>query len=314
MMRQAAFLVCWIILVQGSSIRCDGNPIIPAAAKLEKLWSDGSFTEGPAYGPGGCVYFSDIGNRIMKFDPAPGKTTVYREPSGRANGLDFDPRGRLVAAEGASTGGNRRVSITEKDGTIRSLAERWNGKRFNSPNDLTIDAKGRVYFTDPRYVGDEPREIDTESVYRVDPDGTVTQIITDVQKPNGIILSPDMKTLYLADSNPAGNQHLLAFPLKADGNVGPKRLLHDFGKERGIDGMCADVHGNIYGAAGSGKSGGIYIFNSLGKQLGFIPTPETPTNCVFGDRDRRTLYVTAGKSLYRIKLKIEGFAVYWPKE
>jgi gluconolactonase len=306
------FLAFLVVLIASPFLFGDENPIIPAAAKLEKLWSDGSFTEGPAYGPGGCVYFSDIGNRIMKFDPAPGKTTVYREPSGRANGLDFDPRGRLVAAEGASTGGNRRVSITEKDGTIRSLAERWNGKRFNSPNDLTIDAKGRVYFTDPRYVGDEPREIDTESVYRVDPDGTVTQIITDVQKPNGIILSPDMKTLYLADSNPAGNQHLLAFPLKADGNVGPKRLLHDFGKERGIDGMCADVHGNIYGAAGSGKSGG--IFNSLGKQLGFIPTPETPTNCVFGDRDRRTLYVTAGKSLYRIKLKIEGFAVYWPKE
>jgi gluconolactonase len=313
-MRQAAFLAFLVVLIASPFLFGDENPIIPAAAKLEKLWSDGSFTEGPAYGPGGCVYFSDIGNRIMKFDPAPGKTTVYREPSGRANGLDFDPRGRLVAAEGANTGGHRRVSITEKDGTIRPLAERWNGKRFNSPNDLTIDAKGRVYFTDPRYVGDEPREIDTESVYRVDPDGTVTQIITDVQKPNGIILSPDMKTLYLADSNPAGNQHLLAFPLKVDGNVGPKRLLHDFGKERGIDGMCADVHGNIYGAAGSGKSGGIYIFDSQGSQLGFIPTPETPTNCVFGDRDRRTLYVTAGKSLYRIKLKIEGFAVYWPKE
>jgi gluconolactonase len=308
------FLAFFVVLIASPFLFGDENPIIPAAAKLEKLWSDGSFTEGPAYGPGGCVYFSDIGDRIMKFDPAPGKTTVYREPSGRANGLDFDPRGRLVAAEGANTGGNRRVSITEKDGTVRPLAERWNGKRFNSPNDVTIDSKGRVYFTDPRYVGDEPREIDTESVYRVDPDGTVTQIITDVQKPNGIILSPDMKTLYLADSNPAGNQHLLAFPLKADGNVGPKRLLHDFGKERGIDGMCVDVQGNIYGAAGSGKSGGIYIFDSQGSQLGFIPTPETPTNCVFGDRDRRTLYVTAGKSLYRIKLKIAGFAVYWPKE
>jgi gluconolactonase len=290
------------------------NTLVPSGARLEKLWSEGEFTEGPAYGPGGCVYFSDIGNRIMRFDPASGRTTEYRNRSGRANGLDFDPQGRLVAAEGANTGGNRRVSITERDGTVRALAERWNGKRFNSPNDLTVDSKGRVYFTDPRYVGEEPRELDAESVYRVDPDGSVTRIIHDVQKPNGIVLSPDLKTLYLADSNPRGNQHLLAFPLREDGSVGPKRLLRDFGKSRGIDGMCVDVHGNIYGAAGSGPEGGIYIFNQEGKQLPFLPTPETPTNCVFGDRDRKTLYVTAGKSLYRIKLNAEGFAVYWPND
>src|SRR5262249_992801 len=159
-------------------------------------------TEGPAYGPDHCVYFSDIGNRIMRFDPATGKTTEYRNPSGRSNGLKFDRKGRLIACEGANTGGKRRVSVTEKDGTVRPLAEKWQGKRFNSPNDLVIDVKSRVYFTDPRYVGNEPRELKTESVYRIDPDGTVTQIITDVQKPNGIILSPDMKTLYLADSHP----------------------------------------------------------------------------------------------------------------
>src|SRR5437764_10500174 len=138
--------------------------IVPEGAKLERLWGEGEFTEGPAYGPDACVYFSDIGNRIMKFDPATGKTAVYREPSGRANGLDFDRQGRLIAAEGANTGGNRRVTITEKDGTVRVLADRWQGKRFNSPNDLTVDRRGRVYFTDPRYVGDEPRAIRTESV------------------------------------------------------------------------------------------------------------------------------------------------------
>jgi sugar lactone lactonase YvrE len=303
-----------VLLACANALIAADTPIVPPGAKLELLWSEGSFTEGPAYGPGGCVYFSDIGNRIMRFDPATGKTGVYREPCGRANGLDFDPQGRLVAAEGASTGGARRISITEKDGTVRTVANRWQGKRFNSPNDLTIDTKGRVYFSDPRYVGNEPREIDTESVYRADPDGSVIQIITDVQKPNGVLLSPDMKTLYVADSNPGGNQHLLAFPLKPDGTVRPKRLLHDFGKQRGIDGMCADVKGNIYGAAGSGKSGGVYVFNPEGKQFAFIPLPETPTNCVFGDRDRKSLYVTAGKSLYRIKLSTEGFAVYWPEE
>jgi YVTN family beta-propeller protein len=312
-MRGAVCLTSLLSLFGAIFIHAADDQIVPKGARLDKLWSEGEFTEGPAYGPDACIYFSDIGNRIMRFDPATGKTTVYRDPSGRANGLDFDPQGRLVAAEGANSGGQRRVTITEKDGTVRVLADRWQGKRFNSPNDVTIDLHGRVYFTDPRYVGDEPRDIDTESVYRVDADGTVTRIITDVQKPNGIVLSPDMKTLYLADSNPKGNQHLLAFPLKPDGSVGAKRLLHDFGKQRGIDGMCVDIKGNIYGAAGTGKAGGIYVFNPDGKQIALIPVPETPTNCVFGDPDRKSLYITAGKSLYRIKLNIEGFAVFWPQ-
>src|SRR5262245_45896735 len=287
--------------------------IIPKQATLEKLWSEGEFTEGPAHGPDGCIYFSDIGNRILKFDSTTGKTTTYRQPSGRANGLDFDPQGRLVACEGANSGGQRRVTRTEKDGTIRVLADKWQGKRFNSPNDLTIDTKGRIYFTDPRYVGDEKREIDTESVYRIDPDGTVSQIIKDVQKPNGIILSPDMQTLYLADSHPKGRRVLLAYSLKADGTVGEGKVLHDFGTDRGIDGMCVDVRGNLYATAGQGKTAGVSIFTAQGKKVGFIPTPETPTNCVFGGLDRRMLYITAGRSLYRIHLTVEGFAVYWPK-
>src|ERR1051326_511656 len=302
------------LLIAASVATAADDPIVPEDAKLEKLWGEGEFTEGPVYGPGAKIYFSDIGNRIMVYDPATGKTSSYRDPSGRANGMDCDPDGRLVVCEGANKGGNRRVTRTEKDGTITVLADKWKGKKLNSPNDVTIDTKGRIYFSDPRYTGDEPREIDTESVYRIDADGTVTQLITDVQKPNGILIAPDMKTLYVADSNPKGNQQLLAFPLKADGSVGEKKLLYDFGKDRGIDGMVVHAKGNIYGAAGDGKKGGVYIFNPEGKQIGFIPVPETPTNCVFGDKDRKSLYVTAGKSLYRIKLKNEGFAVYWPKE
>ena len=307
-MRTFAILV--FIVTTNSAFAGDG--IVPKDAKVEKLWGDGEFTEGPAYGPDRCIYYSDIGNRIMKYDEKTGKTTEYRKPSGRANGLDFDAQGRLVAAEGANTGGNRRVTVTENDGTIKVLADKWKGKRFNSPNDLTIDAKGRIYFTDPRYVGEEKREIDTESVYRIDADGTVTQIITDVQKPNGIILSPDMKTLYLADNHPSKNRYLLAFPLKDDGTVGEKKVLHDFAPDRGIDGMCMDVKGNIYATAGKGKTAGVTIFSPEGKKLGFIPTPEDPSNCVFGGEDRKMLYVTAGRSLYRIHLTIEGFAVYWP--
>src|SRR5262245_32522620 len=120
----------------------DEKPLLPPGAKVEKVWGEGSFTEGPALGPAGVIYFTDIGNAIMRYDPATGKTTTFRNPSGRANGLDFDAKGRLVACEGANTGGNRRVTRTERDGTITVLADRWDGKRFNSPNDLTIDKKG----------------------------------------------------------------------------------------------------------------------------------------------------------------------------
>jgi gluconolactonase len=290
------------------------EPIIPPDAQLEKVWTGGKWTEGPAYGPGGFIYFSDVvGNRMMRYDPRSGKTTVYREPSGRANGLDFDPQGRLVAAEGNGTGGNRRVTITEKDGTVRVLADHWQGKRFHSPNDVTVDMKGRVYFSDPRYSGNEPREISTESVYRVDPDGTVAQLINDVRKPNGVLLSPDMKTLYVADFDPFARQYLLAYAVRPDGTVGPKQVLHEFGKTGGIDGMCCDVEGHIYGAVAGSKTGGIYVFDPDGKQRGFLHTPESPTNCVFGNPDRKTLYITAGKSLYRVRMKIQGFAVYWPE-
>ncbi len=316
---RCSLALCLVAVFAGTMRAQDA--IIPPGAKLEKLWSEGEFTEGPAHGSDGCIYFSDIGNRIMKFDPQTGKTTEFRNPSGRANGLDFDPRGRLVACEGANTGGNRRITVTEKSGKIRVLADKWQGKRFNSPNDLTIDTRGRIYFTDPRYVGNDPRELDKESVYRLDPppqkegrgEWSVTRIIDDVTKPNGIILSPDMKTLYLAESHPKGDRLLLAFPLNEDGGVGAKKVLHDFGADRGIDGMCVDAKGNIYGTAGQGKTGGVYVFTSAGKKIGFLATPETPTNCVFGGADRKMLYVTAGRSLYRVHLNVEGFAVYWPK-
>jgi sugar lactone lactonase YvrE len=279
---------------------------VAPGAKLEKLWGEGEFTEGPTPGPDGAIYFSDIGDRIMKFDPKSGKTTTFRDPSGRSNGLKFDAKGRLVACEGANTGGNRRISITETDGTVRTLADKWKGKRFNSPNDLTIDSKGRVYFTDPRYVGTEPREIDTDSVYRVDPDGTVTRVIADVTKPNGIAISPDGKTLYLAENNgdPKKPRQLLAYPLKADGTVGAKKVLYDFGTDRGIDGMAVTSDGLIAATAGKGKTAGVWFFSPEGKKLGVVPTPEDPSNCCFGGPGSETLYITAGKSLYRVKLTV----------
>src|SRR5438874_7745947 len=208
----------------------DEPRFVAPGATFEKLWAVGEFTEGPAEGPDGMIYFSDIGNRIMRFDPRTKETSTFREPGGRTNGLKFDARGRLIACEGANTGGNRRVSVTEKDGTVKTLADKYDGKRFNSPNDLTIDGKGRVYFSDPRYVGDEKRELDHESVYRIDPDGKVTLVIADVTKPNGLVIAPDGKTLYVAESNSDKKKprQLLAYPPKEDGTVGGRTVLFDF--------------------------------------------------------------------------------------
>lgn len=281
---------------------------VAPGAKIEKLWSEGAFTEGPAEGPDGGIYFSDIGNRIMKFDPKTGKTTVFRDPSGRSNGLKFDAKGRLIACEGSNTGGGRRISITEKDGTVKSLADNFEGKKFNSPNDLTLDSKGRIYFSDPRYVGNEKRELDFESVYRIDSDGKVTRVITDTTKPNGLVISPDGKTLYVAESNsdPKLARKLFAYPLNDDDSVGKRKELHDFGAGRGIDGMTVAKDGTIVATAGRKELAGIYFFSPEGKKLGFLLTPEDPTNCCFAGADKKTLYITAGKSLYRVQLAIEG--------
>jgi gluconolactonase len=292
---------------------------VPPGSTLEVLWNDGEFTEGPARAPDGSIYFSDIGNRIMRFDPKTGKTEVYRHPSGRSNGLKFDAQGRLVACEGAD-GGNRRISITEPSGQVRTLADRWNGKRFNAPNDLAIDASGNVYFTDPLYVGGERREIDFEGVFLVSPSGAVTLATRDVQKPNGILISADGRTVYVADTNsdPKGNHHLTAFRVQADGTLADKRILYDFGPDRRpIDGMAMDAAGNIYAACGTGERAGLYIFGPAGEQLAFVKMPGDPTNAAFGGpSEPTTLYLTGqgpeipGKprkhALFRIKLAEKG--------
>jgi gluconolactonase len=299
---------------------------VPPGAKLELVFNDGDFTEGPVLAGDGAILFSDIGNRILRYDPASGKTSVFREPSGRANGLMFDPQGRLVAAEGANTGGNRRISITESDGTVRTLSDRYDGKRFNSPNDLAIDASGRVYFTDPRYVGDEPRDLDFEAVFLIHPDGKTVVATREVTKPNGIAVSPGGRTVYVAESSGSatGPHQLLAFTVQADGTLAGKRVLYDFGpNRRGIDGMKLDRQGNIYATAGRGEEAGIYVFSPEGAHLAYITTPGDPTNCVFGGgQESKTLYITAAGpkpeqagtprryGLYRITLANEGHRLF----
>lgn len=295
--------LAWLVVLAGCASTDSAGP-----GALELLWGDGEFTEGPALAPDGSIVFSDIGNRMMRFDPATGQVAVYREPSGRSNGMKFNAQGRLIACEGASPGGNRRISITEADGKVRTLSDRWEGKRFNSPNDLAIDGKGVVYFTDPRYGGNEPREIDFEGIFRVAPDGRTTLATRDVEKPNGIIAAPD-GTVYVADNNPKGVLHLDSFRVQADGSLGEKKVLYDFKTGRGIDGMALGRDGQIYATAGTKELAGVWIFTRQGEKVGFIPTPGDPTNCCFG-ADGRTLYITAGAGagskfgLFRIRLGI----------
>ncbi len=297
----------------------EASTIVPKDAKLEKVWNEGEFTEGPATSPQGVIYFSDIGNRIMRFDPRSGRSRVFRSNSGKANGMIFNRNGRLIVCEGAN-GGNRRISVTDLNGKVHTFADRWEGKRFNSPNDLALDAKGRIYFTDPRYAGDEPREIDFEGVFLIERDGAVKLATKDVQKPNGILVSHDGHYVYVADNNsdPKGNHHLVRFIVQKDGALANKEVLFDFGPDRrGIDGMTLDVKGNIYATAGKGERAGVYVFTPAGKQLAFFPTPGTPTNCVFGaGKEKSTLYITAQAAaqangskpwgLFRIRLKIAG--------
>lgn len=309
MLARHALLVVALSTLTVARDQPSSDGLIAPGAVLEKLWGEGEFTEGGALTADGSLLFSDIGDRIMKFDPRTGSVTVFRGPSGRANGLIFDPKGRLIVAEGANTGGGRRVSVTEPDGTVRTLADGHQGKRFNSPNDVAIDARGRVYVSDPRYVGKEPMELTTMDVYRIDPDGKVERLETTSRKPNGVVVSPDGKTLYVADSG-NGRQALLALDLNEDGQTSNPRVLQTF-QGRGIDGMTVTADGRIVATSGSGESAGIYVYTPEGKPVGMIPVPESPTNVEFGGSDRKTLYITAGKSLYRIATTMTG-AQIWP--
>jgi gluconolactonase len=294
---------------QPQEVAGSADVVAPGAA-LEKVWSEGTFTEGGALDRDGSILFSDIGDRIMRFDPKSGKTTVFREPSGRANGLIFDAVGRLIVAEGANTGGGRRVSITARDGTVRTLADRFNSKRFNSPNDVAVDRMGRVYVSDPRYEGNEPRELDNEGVYLIDYEGYVIPLETTAFKPNGLALSPDEKTLYVAD-NGGRRRALIAAERGANGRLGRTKVIHDFGAGDGIDGMTVTTDGRIVAAGGAGDQKGVIVLAPDGKILATIPTPEEPANVEFGGDDGKTLYICAGKSLYRIKTTMTGYRL-WP--
>ena len=278
-----------------------------------------AFTEGPTVDRDGTVYFTElVFQRIMKLSPD-GVLTVFRENSNGANGMVIDAQRRLVACEGAN---NRRTGalvknvprVTRTDlatGQVEILADNYEGKPLVGPNDVTIDGQGRLYFTDNEGV----------AVYRIDAPGKITRILAapDIQRPNGIQISPDDKTLYLVEANGAagGARIIRAYDLQPDGSVRNMRVHYNFSPGRSADGMSIDAEGNLYASAGLHRTRGtsetldtkcgVHVISPAGKLLRFIPIPEdTITNNAFGGPDMKTLYVTAGKTLYKFRTDVAG--------
>jgi gluconolactonase len=263
------------------------------------------FTEGPVWiAERGVLLFSDIpANRLYEVTTA-GAVRVIREPSGNANGCTRDGQGRLVTCEH----GHRRVSRTERDGSLRTLADRFEGKRLNSPNDVVVSSDGAVYFTDPPYgIQLEEQELPVRGVYRLAPESRDLQLVADdFDRPNGLAFSPLEDRMYIDDSSES-RRHVRVFDVGPEGELQNGRIFRDMNvsAKGNPDGMKVDVQGNLYCAG----PGGVWVLNPDGKHLGTIVTPELPANCAWGADDLRSLYITARKSVYRIRCAIPGLPV-----
>jgi gluconolactonase len=270
--------------------------LLVPGAKIERVATGFQFTEGPVWVEAeGALLFSDIpASRIYRLSQS-GKVSVFREPSNQANGLACDQQGRLIACEH----GTRRVTRTEADGAITVLAEQFQGKRLNSPNDVIVAKDGSVYFTDPPY-GIKPQEQEQpmQGVYRIAPDGELTCLINDFDCPNGLVFSPDQSRLYIADSSLI--RHVRVFDVHADGSLAGGEVFCNMAKEPpGVpDGMCCDRNGNLFCTG----PGGVWVIDPTGVHLGTIVLPEPPANCTWGGSDLSHLYITACQSVYRLQL------------
>ncbi|HYK90139.1 MAG TPA: SMP-30/gluconolactonase/LRE family protein [Acidobacteriota bacterium] len=303
---KAAILLAGVIAFAGSTQASKG----PSGASESEARAVAivAFTEGPTADAEGNVYFSEMQSaRILKYSPGKGVST-FRQNSHGSNGLIFDSQWRLVACESNPP----RVTRTDlQTGRVEVLAESWDGKPLVGPNDVTFDGKGRLYFTD----------LPGGSVYRIDPDGKLNRILSApaIERPNGIVISPDDRTLYHVEANQAqgGARMIRAYDLAGDGTVSNMRVFHNFYPGRSADGLCIDTQGNVYAAAGlnapRGTSEtldtrpGMHVFSPQGKLLHYYPIHEdTITNCAFGGPDMKTLYVTAGKTLFEIRAEVVG--------
>ena len=295
------------------------SSLFAEGAQLEKVFAGAVFSEGPASDRNGHVLFTDCSeNLIYSFDESTKETSIWSDNSAHANGMNFDSQGRLVVCcDGKNypsnpAGGAHAVRRYEKNGTVTTLAESFQGKKLNGPNDLCFDNEGRIYFTDPRYGDKSDIEQDVMAVYCIDLDGTLTRVIEDLESPNGILISKDNKSLFLVDHNldPGGARTLVKYKSNSAGGWIKDKVLLDFGSDYGMDGMVFDQEENIYVTGGSGETAGVHIVSSFGEFKGFIPTPEVPGNCTFSGENLDYLYICASTSLYRIKMHAKGLLTW----
>jgi gluconolactonase len=278
----------------------DGLSGIVSSRDWEMVADGFGFTEGPVWRDDGALLFSDIPNSRIHI-VRDGTIGVYREPSGQSNGLTFDREGRLLACEHKT----RRVSREEPDGTVTALATHYDGKRLNSPNDVVVRSDGRIYFTDPPYgIREEQRELPWNGVFTIAPDGTLGLLVDDFDRPNGLALSPDERTLYIADTN---RRHVRAFDVAANGALSRDRVFAEMRDGGRPDGMKVDVEGRLYVCAG-----GVQVFDASGRPLGIIDCPQPPANCAWGGPDASTIYITARTAVYSAQLAATGVVLHWP--
>ena len=266
--------------------------IISPEAKVEKLAGGFRFVEGPVWIPKGYLVFSDIpANHLIKWSRETG-ATVFREDSQNANGNTLNLKKQLVTAEHSG----RRVSVTGEDGEIKTLVSEFEGKKFNSPNDVVVKSDGTYWFTDPDYgLGGKKKEQDGNFVYRFDPStGKTTALVKDFDKPNGLCFSPDEKKLYVADSGKP--RHIRVFDVQNDGTIANGKVFCAIDKG-GPDGIRCDADGRVWSSAGDG----VHIFATDGSLIGKILVPESAANLCFGGKDGKTLFITARTSLYAIE-------------
>lgn len=280
----------------------DLKDLVNPGTTATKVVGDCKFTEGPAYSPKGFLLFSDIPNsRIVRVD-ADGSHSNFLKPSGGANGLVFDGAGHLYACQGQA---RRVVKIAIQDGKIETLCDSFDGKPLNSPNDLALDGHGGLYFTDPRYGADMKIDQPCMAVYYVDAKGKTSRVIDSLQRPNGILVSTDRKTLYVAEPN---KRELWKYEITAPGQLSSGKVIFTGDEKQdggGPDGMCLDQHGNIYTTYND-----VVVLSPEGKLIGRIPVPEHPANCTLGGADGKTLFVTARTSLYSLPLNIAAAPLF----
>lgn len=330
-------VLCFLLFLNTASFAQNSgyeSNFFPPESKLIELFSGGeTFLEGPAMSEDGILYFSDIAftdrypgmkaGTIWTLNPQNGEAKVYRSPSGMSNGLMFDSDGNLIACEGADFGGRRVTRTNMKTGQSVILAGLYNGRPFNSPNDLAIDLQGRIFFSDPRYLGYESIDQPVQGIYRIDNDNSIHLVAANVDKPNGIVISPDQKTLYVANCNFPGNGNtsflpndykgvrltgsgsIYAYNLLPDGSLQFRSKLIDFGSDFGPDGMTIDKEGHLYIALGT-KVG---IYSPEGELLSEIKAPQATNLCFGTGKYNRTLFIAGGKRIYAMETLQERFNV-----